>query len=310
MPTQIHKWRTAMVDWYDVPGSEEFDDYFCLGEDDPDPEDQLPFYPMSREVSCAFIYAAKVASGIKIGVAGTGTSTDSVHQLKSRLSTYGSISPVELLGICSCSKGDALRKEASFHKKLEAYRVEGVGRELFSDTPEVRQYLLGEMFDTWHQPVRNLPSASPVFRQMLDHTHYFCFNTLDPDEDDIAKSEYRGVYVTDFHAEKEGWYAPFCDWKDYLRLVPEINLYNHYAFDCIGDCESMWLEHARELGIVDADYDESQAEQGLIVHLLNHFLPLEECRNRSLRARFNDWADGFTDHGFPDRYKEMNSGQS
>ena len=194
------------------PCSEEFAENFCLEEEPSSLSDAVREIAADWQRPCAFIYAVRVASGIKIGYSGTGQSSSPAQQLSARFTSYRSIGPMQVVGLLPCRLEDAKRVESRLHADLEAFRVLGAGRELFSDCPPVRQHLLRLMRPHWHDDVC-LDYRSDLFEPMLAAS----------EQGDPSIT----FFATDFDEEGEprkGHFTPVFSWREWIDLRSELQL--------------------------------------------------------------------------------------
>jgi hypothetical protein len=266
-----------MAGWYDDPSSEAFADHYGL-EDEPDADDYLDRFFRSLQRPAAFIYAVRVAAGIKVGMAGSGTDSDPVDQLCARITNYRSTSPVQVLGLMAVKQGRAKREEAKLHQKLTDYRVPRAGRELFRDCPEVTEQLQELMQGHWIDDTFNVAAGSDLFHAL--------------ETDPLYRTG-----VSDFDAEwnpSKGWSSPFFGWRDWARLRSELALVRFVGEDD-ADIEEV-TRYAAEMNWLPEE--DGGTEDNLAATLLEELLPANETARPRLRKRFDLWVRNDPAHGF------------
>lgn len=271
------------MSYYADPHSESFANYFCLEADEQDFDSWLYGFVKDLSRPTAFVYAVKVASGIKIGSAGTGDKTAPEKQLSARFTNYRSISRMEVVGLRACNRYRTKDLEVKIHKDLANFKVKGIGRELFVDCKEVHDYLLDLMWTDWHDMELGLNAQSRQFKQMQ--------NAMEEGIGDVftAISEY-GVNWEDgidpsLDFPVTGWFSPVFSWQDWLDLRKEIALCN--VLNCSELHDSLY-EVASEMNLLAEDFGEKETDW-ILPLLLEALLPASTTRNPSLRAKFDRW---------------------
>ena len=280
-----------MADWYDEPSSEAFANHFGL-EDEPDADESWHRYFRSLQRPTAFLYAVRVASGIKIGFAGSGDKSDPVEQLCSRLTSYRSISPIQVLGLMAVEQRQVKREEAQLHSRFKQFLVPNAGRELFQDCEELTSQLLELMWPSWHDDALGIDASSELFAAMQEAAEAGTIRTAITE---YAPAVGAGEDAYDMNPSK-GWFTPYFGWRDWACLHRELALFELVRL-ADGDVHYDLERYASDMGWLPDDFGEHETDD-LAVHLLEHVLPPGRAKRSQLRSRFDLWVKEDPAHGF------------
>jgi hypothetical protein len=219
-------------------------------------DDEVPHYIVQKGMPRAFTYAVGLGTGIKVGKSGTGDG-DLVVQLSGRFGAYKSTHAVEVIGVNNHFLKDVNAAEANLLKELAPFKLD-FGEEIFQDCPDVRNVLWEWFGGAWHQP--------KLLETLEERSAYW---------HDISSE-------SPFHNLKGKSHVHAFDWRDYVRLVEEIEL-----------CQTALSPEVYELfeAIVieqKPDFGESEGDD-LLLELLNIYLPKEESIYPNARRKLHDF---------------------
>ena len=189
---------------------------------------------------------------------------------------------MEVVGLLPCPQHNARRYEAGIHSDLGAFRVPGIGRELFRDCAEVRSYLLERMWPHWHDMALGLDAQSSLFKDMqaaseLSVTNVFtAVSAHEPVLDDGEEPGWQ---------PSVGWVSPVLSWQDWVRLRQELALCSTL---CCSELDDLWQELAEESDLLPDNFGEKDTDWEVPL-LLEHLLPASESKCPKLRERFGRW---------------------
>lgn len=218
---------------------------------------EVPHYVVQRGMPRAFTYAIGLGTGIKVGKSGTGDG-DLLTQLDGRFSQYRSTHKIEVIGIESHYLRDIDAAETDLLKALAEYKLD-FGEELFQDCPETRDILWKWFASEWHKP-KLLASVDERRNYFWDVSNESAFCGL------------KGKTHT----------FPF-DWRDYVRLIEEIELCN-LVLACPEEAEQIAEEYRENEGL--PSFGESE-DDDLLLEILNIYLPKDEARYPTARKKLH-----------------------
>lgn len=232
----------------------------------------IPHYVVQKGMPRAFTYAVGLGNGIKVGKSGTGDG-DLLQQVNGRLGGYKTTHDIEVIGICDHYLRDIDKEETELLKRLSAYKL-NFGDEMFKDCTEVRDIVWDWFGAAWHQ---DRPISS--------------------DAVDSYEDNYEGAWG--FHSLKGNIHHFAFDWRDYIRLVEEIELLNfvgsnsEHLQDERLERGDLYIPLDKETAIYyeqrkkdDKDYDpEEEDEDFYFKDYLNYYLPESESLYPSARKR-------------------------